>query len=169
MGESNSVINLMFLCSGLNELNNHSIHPDWHLILDHIPLTVTIPIEEEFIQLSKLSLPKKNEEEEVFVTEVVDIFKSLDTSILSNQESLELVVNLLALRIDQAWNTNARKVNIIQHSKKWWNKDCNRALNKYRVSRNLKDWKLFKRTVKSTKRLFFDTKIQKVTNKDRGP
>jgi len=124
-----------------------------------MPLTVTIPIEEEFIQSSKLSLPKKSEEEEVFVTEVVDIFKFLNTLILSNQESLELVVNLLALRIDQAWNTNARKVNIMKHSKKWWNKDYNRALNKYRVSRNLKDWKSFKRTVKSTKRLFFDTKI----------
>ena len=159
MGESNSVIDLMSLCSGSNKLNNHSIHPDWHLTLDHMPLTVTIPIEEEFIQSSKLSLPKKSEEEEVFVTEVVDIFKFLNTLILSNQESLELVVNLLALRIDQAWNTNARKVNIMKHSKKWWNKDYNRALNKYRVSRNLKDWKSFKRTVKSTKRLFFDTKI----------
>jgi len=125
MGKSNSVINLMFLCSGLNELNNHSIHPDWCLILDHIPLTVTIPIEEEFFQSSKLFLPKKSKEEELFVMEVVDIFKFLDTLILSNQESLEQVVNSLALRINQAWNTNARKINITRHSKKWWNKDCN--------------------------------------------
>jgi len=133
------------------------------------PLTVTIPIEEEFIQLSKLSLPKKSKEEESFVTEAVNIFKSLNTSTLSNQESLEQVVNSLVLRINQAWNTNARKVNITRHSKKWWNKDCNQALNKYRVSRNLEDWKSFKRTVKSTKRSFFDTKIQKVTNKSRRP
>jgi len=133
------------------------------------PLTVTIPIEEEFIQLSKLSLPKKSKEEESFVIEAVNIFKSFNTSTLSNQESLEQVVNSLVLRINQAWNTNARKVNITRHSKKWWNKDCNQALNKYRVSRNLEDWKSFKRTVKSTKRSFFDTKIQKVTNKSRRP
>jgi len=75
-----------------------------------MPLTITITIEEKFIQSSKLSLPKKIKEEEAFVTEVVNIFKFLDTLILSNQESLEQVVNLLALRIDQAWNTNARKM-----------------------------------------------------------
>jgi len=57
----------------------------------------------------------------------------------------------------------------MKYSKKWWNKDCNQALNKYRVSRNLEDWKLFKRTVKSTKRLFFNTKIQEVANKSHGP
>jgi len=125
MGESNSVIDLMFLCSGLNELNNHSIHPDWCFTSDHVSFTITIPIEEKFIQSSKLSLLKKSKEEEAFVIKVVDIFKSLDTLILSNQESLEQVVNSLASRIDQAWNTNARKVNIMKYSKKWWNKDCN--------------------------------------------
>jgi len=28
-GESNSVINLMFLCNGSSKLNSHIIHPDW--------------------------------------------------------------------------------------------------------------------------------------------
>jgi len=91
MGKLNLVIDLIFLCSRSNELNNHSIHPDWYLILDHVSLIVIITIEEEFVQLSKLSLPKKSKEEESFVTKVVNIFKFLDTSILSNQESLEQV------------------------------------------------------------------------------
>ena len=37
------------------------------------------------------------------------------------------------------------------------------------LSRNLEDWKLFKKTVKTTKRLFFDIKIQMITNKSQGP
>ena len=79
---------------------NHNTN--WCLTSDHTPLTVTIPIEEKFVQLSKLSLPKKSKEEEMFVKEVVDIFKSLDILTLSDQESLEQVVNSLASRIDQA-------------------------------------------------------------------
>ena len=141
------------------------IHPDWQLTSNHAPLTVSIFIEEEFVQTAKLLLLKKSDKEEAFVKEVSSIIKSLDTSNLSNQESLKQVVNLLAARIKHAWNANSRKVNIMKHSKKWWNEDCNQTLNKYRESRSLKDWKLFKKTVKTIKGSFFDIKIQKITNK----
>ena len=159
VGKLNLVIDLMFLHSGLSKLNYHSIHSDWHLTLDHVSLTITISIEEEFVQLSKFSLPKKSEEEEMLVKEVIAIFKSLDTLTLLNQESLEQVVNSLALKINEAWNANTRKVNITKHSKKVWNEDCNCSLNKYRELRNFENWKSFKRIVKSTKRSFFDIKI----------
>ena len=168
-GESDSVIDLMFLCSSLSKLNNYVIHPEWHLTSNHTPLTITIPIAEELVLTSKFLWPKNSEEEEAFIKEVAFVFKSLDTLNLSNHESLEQVVNLLVARVEQAWNANARRVNIMKHSKKWWDKDCNCSLNKYRESRSLKDWKLFKRTVKITKRLFFNIKIQEVTNKSHGP
>jgi len=45
----NSVLNLMFLCFGLDELDNHSIHLDWRLASDYTSLTITIPIIEEYI------------------------------------------------------------------------------------------------------------------------
>jgi len=72
-------------------------------------------------------------------------------------------------RVEQAWNANARRVNIMKYSKKWWNEDYNRSLKKYRESRSLEDWKLFKRTVIIAKKSFFDIKIQEVINKSRGP
>jgi len=109
----------MFLCSGSSKLNNHAIHLDWQLTSDHAPLTVTISIEEEFVQTAKLSLLKKSDEEEAFIKEVSSIIKSLDTLNLLSQESLEQVINLLVARIKQAWNANARKVNITKYSKKW--------------------------------------------------
>ena len=123
MGKLDSVIDLMFLHSGLSKLNNHVIHLDWQLTSDHASLTVSISIEEEFVQTAKLSSPNKSDKKEAFIKEVSSIIKSLDISNLSNQESLEQVINLLVARIEQAWNTNARKVNITKHSKKWWNED----------------------------------------------
>ena len=115
----------MFLHSRSSKLNNHAIYPDWQLTSDHAPLTVTISIEKEFVQTAKLLLPKKSDKEEAFIKEVFSIIKSLNTLNFLNQESLEQVINLLVVRTKQAWNTNARKVNITKHSKKWWNKDCN--------------------------------------------
>ena len=100
IGESDSVIDLIFLHSGLSELNNHMIHLDWWLTSDHALLTVTISIEEEFVQTAKLSLLKKSDKEKAFVKEVSSIIKSLNTLNLLNQESLELAINLLAARIE---------------------------------------------------------------------
>jgi len=83
-GKLDSVINLMFLHSKSSELNNHVIHLDWRLTSNHALFTVSISIEEEFVQTAKLLLLKKSDEEEAFVKEVSSIIKSLDTSNLSN-------------------------------------------------------------------------------------
>jgi len=125
IGKSDSVIDLMFLHSRSRELNEHIIHPDWCLSFNHVPLTITIPIAEEFIYSSKLKIPKNSEEEEIFVKEIINIFKALNTSSFTNHESLEYTVNSLATRIEQPWLSNTKNVNITKHSKKWWNDNCN--------------------------------------------
>jgi len=125
IGESDSVIDLMFLCSGSRELNKHTIYSNWCLSSDYVPLTITIPITEEFIYSSKLKIPKNSKEEEIFVKEIINIFKALNTSSITNHKSLEYTVDFLATRIEQAWLSNAKNVNITKHSKKWWNDDCN--------------------------------------------
>ena len=168
-GESNLVIDLMFLHNRSSKLNSHIIYSDWWLTLDHAPLTITIPITEEFVQSSKLTISKKSEEEEKFVKEVISIFKFLNTSLITNCKSLEYIVNLLASGFEQVWFSDTRNVNITKHSKKWWNDDCNWSLSNYRESRTLEDWKSFKHIVKSTKRMFFNTKIQEIANKSRRP
>jgi len=108
----------MFLRSSLSKLNNHVIYLEWRLTSDHTPLTITISITEELVLTSKFLLPK-NSKKEAFIKEVVFVFKSLETLNLSNHESLEQVVNLLVARVEQAWNANARRVNIMKYSKKW--------------------------------------------------
>ena len=53
-GESNSTINLMFLQYGSNNINQHSIHPDWCLTSNHTPLSIIISIVDEIVNTSKL-------------------------------------------------------------------------------------------------------------------
>ena len=92
----------MFLCSRSTELNNHSIHPDWHLSSNHALLTITIPIAEEFITSSKLSILKESKEEVAFVKKASVIIRNLDTSNLTENVKLENLVNLFGLKIDWA-------------------------------------------------------------------
>ena len=47
--------------------------------------------------------------------------------------------------------------------------ECSQALNNYRNSRSLKNWKNFKRVIKNIKRLYFDDKIQEIANKRKDP
>ena len=98
-GEANSVIDLMFLQSGLMKLNNHSIHPDWRLSSDHTPLTVTIPITEENIASSKFSIAKNSKEKESFINDVSYTIKNINVDDLSDSNKLEFVTNMLASKI----------------------------------------------------------------------
>ena len=53
-GESDSVIDLMFLQCGSSELDHHTILSDSRLSSDHAPLTIDIPICNEVIHSTKL-------------------------------------------------------------------------------------------------------------------
>ena len=83
----------MFLWYGLSELNWHSIYPDSHLSSNHIFLTITIPIVDEIISTSKLSIPQNSEQEITFVEEVILIFKNLNMSNIIDKDNLEYTVN----------------------------------------------------------------------------
>ena len=168
-GKLNSVIDLMFLWSGSTELNNHLVYPDWHLSSDYAPLTVSIAIDEENIDSFRFSIAKNNEEEVSFIKVVIHAIKSVDISDISDPIKLEETTNSLISKIKYAWRMNSKRVNITKHSKSLWNEECRCALNKYKASRNLENWKRFKSTVKTTKQSFFDTKIQEIINKKQGP
>ena len=107
-GNSNLVIDFMFLQSGLTELNNHSIHPDWRLSLNHAPLTVSIPIAEENIVSSKFFIAKNSEEEASFIKDILYTIKNIDTSDLSDPYLLKNVTNTLASKIENAWRANSK-------------------------------------------------------------
>jgi len=130
--DSNLVIDLMFLCYDSSELNNHSIHPNWHLTSNHVPLTITIPINEENIDLCKKTISKNSDEEDLFIKEVIASFSKLDTSNISDISQLEEIVTDFANIVESVWTKNSKIINIMKHSKGWWNNNCNSDLDKYR-------------------------------------
>ena len=157
--ESNFIIDLMFLRFGSQELDNHFILPESHLSSDHAPLMIDIPIFEEIIHTSKLTIIPKSNQETGFINDIISNFKKLETSNIKDIDKLEQVVNQLGSIIDKAWSNNAKKSKISKHSKQWWLDSCSRSLNTYRTSKSRENWKSFKMTVKDAKRTFFDDKI----------
>ena len=149
----------MFLQCDSSELNNYLIHSEWCLISDYAPLLITISIAEENINLHKRTITKNSNEKESFIKEVITSVTKLDTSNISDIPELERVVNNFANIVDSAWMKNSKIINITKHVKSWWNDNCNKDLAKYRSSKNIEDWKAFQKTVKNTKRSFFNLKI----------
>ena len=56
----------------------------------------------------------------------------------------------------------------MKYSKSWWDNNCSRDLEKYRSSKSLENWKSFYKTVKNTKRMFFNLKITEIANKKQN-
>ena len=168
-GELNSVIDLIFLHFDSSKLDQHSILPESHLSSDHTPLKVTIPSSKEIVQTSKLILAPKSNQESGFIKDVISNFKGLDTTSIEDSNKLDQVIKQFGSIIDNVWTKNAKKSRISKHCKQWWMEDCSCSLNIYRSSRSLENWKKFKKTVKDTKRSFFDDKIPEIANKSHGP
>ena len=167
--EANSVLDLMFLRSGSPKLDSHHILPENRLSSDHAPLSIEIPITEEVIQSLKFTILPKSDQEKAFINEGISNFKSLNTNNIDDVVKLDFVVKRIGCIIDHTWKNNAKKSRISKHSKQWWSDKCSQALNNYRNSRSLENWKNFKRVVKNVKKSYFDDKIQEIANKRKGP
>ena len=86
---------------------------------------------------------------------------------LSNANHFEKVVLDLTNSLERIWVKNLKIVNITRHSKSWWDMNCSRDLEKYRLTKSLENWKQFKK-MESTKHLFFNLKIQEISNQRGG-
>ena len=132
-------------------------------------ITVVVPIVEEYVQTKKCTIIKDSDKEHTFIKEIIKSIKNINTADIGNIACLDNIVNKFTNLLESIWTKNSKVVNIMVHSKNWWDANCSRDLNIYRSSKRLEDWKQFKRIVKNTKCSFFNLKIQEITNKKHGP
>jgi len=88
-------------------------------MLDYAPLTISIPIVEESITLTKHSIIKDSKEESSFIKDIITSIRNLNTSNLSSVFSLDSAVNEFANAVESAWVKNSKVVNITKHFKSW--------------------------------------------------
>jgi len=130
---------------------------------------VIISIAEECIEMSKRTTAKNSDEKANFMDEILASFSKVDVLTVSNIDELEDAVSKFADIIDCSWSKYSKSVRITKHSKSWWNDKCSQDLAKYYSSKSIENWKLFQKTIKITKREFFNLKIQEIANKKQGP
>jgi len=117
LNNSNSVIDLIFLCLNSLEFNNHTIHLEWRLSSDYTPLTIDIAINKELIHTKKYTIIKNSEEKNKFITELIKSIKRLNTENISSKDILEWVVQKFTDKTNSIWFKNLEIVNIMKHSK----------------------------------------------------
>jgi len=100
---------------------------------------ITIPIIEEYIQTKKWIIVKNSEEERIFVKELIEAIKDIDTNNLSNVDHLDKVVLDFTSLMERIWVKNSKIINITKHSKSWYNINYSRDLEKYRLTKHIEN------------------------------
>src|SRR6202171_835956 len=161
-GLTPTVIDLMFLKSDWVLRLAHSILPDDRGTSDHAPLVIDVPAPGSEVLVTRWSLKRDSDEEVVYLAAVLEGFSPLLEWQGDLGESIEEVTSAISAVLLKAWSDHAKESRITKHSKEWWNLDCSSALDVYRASRSLEDWKEYRRTIKVAKHEFFGMRIYEV-------
>jgi len=109
------------------------ICPECRLPSDYTPLTVDTTIIKKHIQTKKHIVIKNSEEEKNFLAKLIESIKGLSIEHISNKKNLEEIIQEFTNDTEKIWFRYLKIVNITKHLKLWWNKECQREIERYRV------------------------------------
>ena len=112
----NSVLDLMFLYTNIEEFNNYTISPDFWGLSNHTSLSVYIIIKEKFIQDRKLAIVKNSKKEKKFINKLRSRVSYIDTTNIHNCEILEEVTQEFASIAEELWYKHSKYGNTLKHS-----------------------------------------------------
>ena len=81
-------------------MDNHSIYPNWRLTLDYVPLIVVISIVKEHVQTKKYSIIKDSDKKYIFIKELTESIRNINTSDIDNITHLDNIVNKFASSLE---------------------------------------------------------------------
>ena len=93
--------------------------PDLRSLSNHAPLSVSIIIEEEFVQERKQTIVKNSKEENEFIKELKVQIGDIDTTNILNSDLLECLTQEFTFIAENLWNKYFKQTNITKHLKAW--------------------------------------------------
>jgi len=101
--ESNSGIDLIFLCANREEFNKHMISPNLHGPSNHTLLFVNIIIEEEFIEDKRQTIIKNSIDKEKFVNELKNRVEYINLVNIPDCKILEKITQEFISIMEELW------------------------------------------------------------------
>jgi len=99
---SNSVLDLVFLVPDNPGFGKHSLLPEIQRPLDHIPLLINLGISEENIDMVIQAIKRDSDEEKDFINEITNSIRNLNTTDITDRNSLLDVTSQLSLAYKKA-------------------------------------------------------------------
>ncbi|TEB14657.1 hypothetical protein FA13DRAFT_1651748, partial [Coprinellus micaceus] len=135
---------------------------------DHFPLSNVLPLRQNVEKITGRTLKEDAE---------VPFFQQIEQGIpplrgqfqLGTPEGVEALSEAIANVFSDAWMAHSEEYIITPRSKKWWTGECQTAYDAWKADDSAETRANFRRTVKTTRRDFFDERIKEIAETNKRP
>ena len=132
-------------------------------------MTAQIPLGETAVPRDRFLIKEGSEAEKAFLDDIGVGLGSIPRMKPDSEEATEALAKVVASTLDRAWVKHATKVGKSKGTKPWWDDKCTQAFEAYTRTRDKSEWREFRKTVRETKRQFFDRRIDEIANSNKRP
>jgi hypothetical protein len=137
---------------------------------DHVPLITVIRLDHRVDKIKGRTLKPDSGAETMFCVYIIKKLPSLlETHQPDTPEGVEALSEAVMGVFSSAWNIYAEEYIVGPRSKKWWSEDCTKARDNWWEEDSAETRAEYCRTLKETKRKFFDDRIKDIAETKKRP